>query len=44
MDVLKVQQEHLYLAYLRHWAMELELTDLFTQVCRDAGIVEEEHG
>ena len=42
MGVLKVQKEHLDMDYLHHWAEELDLTDLFTQVCRDAGIDEEE--
>ena len=41
MGVLKVQKGHLDLAYLRYWAEELELSDLFTQVCRDAGIESE---
>lgn len=31
------------IAYLRHWAAELGLTDLFAHVCRDAGIAEEEY-
>jgi hypothetical protein len=47
MGVLKVQQGHLDMPYLRRWAEELGLTDLFTQVCRDAGIGAEdaaEHG
>ncbi len=39
MGVLKVQKGHLDMAYLHHWAEELGLADLFTQVCRDAGIV-----
>lgn len=42
MGVLKVQQGRLDMAYLRHWAAELGLTDLFRHVCRDAGIAEEE--
>lgn len=42
MGVLKVQRGHLDMAYLQHWTEELELGDLFTQVCRDAGIDEEE--
>lgn len=40
MGVLKVQREHLDMAYLYHWAEELRLTDLFTQACRDAGMDE----
>lgn len=42
MGVLKVQKGHLDMAYLQHWAEELGLGDLFTQVCHDAGIDEEE--
>lgn len=40
MGVLKVQKGHLDMAYLHHWAGELGLSDLFTQVCRDAGLDE----
>ena len=42
MGVLKVQKKYLDMPYLQHWAEELGLTDLFTQACRDAGIIEEE--
>jgi hypothetical protein len=40
MGVLKVQKGHLDMAYLKHWAEELGLAELFTQVCRDAGLFE----
>lgn len=42
MGVMKVQKEHLDMAYLRHWAQELGLFDLFGQACRDAGLDVEE--
>ena len=41
MGVLKVQKEHLDMAYLQHWAKELGISELFTQVCHDTGIDEE---
>lgn len=38
LGVLRVQQ-HLDLAYLRHWANELHLTDLLTQALQEADIL-----
>lgn len=39
LGVLRVQQQHLDLAYLRHWANELHLTDLLTQALQEADIL-----
>lgn len=41
MGVLKVQKGYLDMAYLQYWAEELGLSGLFAQVCRDAGLDEE---
>jgi hypothetical protein len=38
LGVLKVQDKALDMDYLRHWAAELNLTDLFGQALEDAGI------
>jgi hypothetical protein len=38
--ILKVQGDALDFAYLRHWAAELEITDLLTRSFEDAGVGE----
>jgi hypothetical protein len=36
---MKVQCEHLDLAYLRHWADELRLRDLLDRALADSGLI-----
>jgi hypothetical protein len=38
LGVLKVQATALDLAYLKHWANELDLTDLLNQALQEAGV------
>ncbi len=38
LGVLKIQKEALDIGYLRHWAAELNLTELFEQALEDAGM------
>jgi hypothetical protein len=40
LGVLKVQRRNLDLAYLREWALDLEVVDLLRQAYEDAGIVD----
>ena len=39
LGVMKVQAENLDLAYLRHWAAELRLTDLLDCALADSGLM-----
>ena len=38
LGVLKVQDRALDIGYLRHWAAELNLTELFEQALEDTGM------